>query len=122
MSLYIDPDAVKESWLSNRTYDALKWITQLLLPATGTLYFTIAAIWGLPASEQVVGTITAVVFFLGVILGLSTNNYNSSLVSGAGQLVVDTSDPDKDVYRLELDATPEAIANLNEVVLKVVKS
>lgn len=64
--------------LSNKTYDALKWIAQYLLPAAGTLYFALAGIWGLPYGEQVVGTITAVDTFLGVLLGISTASYNKS--------------------------------------------
>lgn len=62
--------------LSNRAYDILKWIAQYLLPALGTLYFALANIWGLPYGEQVVGTITAVDTFLGVILGISSMSYN----------------------------------------------
>lgn len=62
--------------MSNKTYDILKWTAQYLLPALGTLYFALASIWGLPYGEQIVGTITAVDTFLGVILGISTANYN----------------------------------------------
>lgn len=61
--------------MTNKTYDILKWIAQYLLPASGTLYFAIAQIWSLPYGEQIVGTITAVDAFLGVILGISTANY-----------------------------------------------
>lgn len=62
--------------LSNKAYDILKWIAQYFLPAIGTLYFAIAGIWGLPYAEQVVGTITAIDTFLGVILGVSAAKYN----------------------------------------------
>ena len=61
--------------LSNETYDILKWIAQILLPAMGTLYFALAQIWGLPYGEQVVGTITAVDTFLGALLQLSSMEY-----------------------------------------------
>lgn len=61
--------------MSNKTYDKLKWVAQYLLPALGTLYFALASIWELPYGEQVVGTITAVDTFLGVILGVSSANY-----------------------------------------------
>lgn len=64
--------------MSNRTYDILKWIAQLLLPALGTLYFALASIWGFPYGEQIVGTITALDTFLGVILGISTAQYNQA--------------------------------------------
>ena len=62
--------------LSNKTFNQLKWVAMYLLPAIGTLYFTIASIWHLPYAEQVVGTITAVDTFLAIILGISTNLYN----------------------------------------------
>ena len=61
--------------LSNETYDSLKWIAQYLLPALGTLYFALAGIWNFPYGEQIVGTITAVDTFLGVILGISSAQY-----------------------------------------------
>lgn len=60
----------------NETYDILKWIAMYLLPAIGTLYFALASVWGLPYGEQIVGTVTAIDTFLGVILGISTANYN----------------------------------------------
>ena len=62
--------------LSNKLYNILKWIAMYLLPAVGTLYFALAGIWGLPYGEQIVGTITAIDTFLGVVLGISSAQYN----------------------------------------------
>lgn len=62
--------------MSNRVYDVLKWVAQYLLPALGTLYFALAGTWNLPYGEEVVGTITAMDTFLGVVLGISTVQYN----------------------------------------------
>lgn len=67
--------------MNNKTYDVLKWIAQFLFPAAGTLYFALAGIWSLPYGEQIVGTITAVDTFLGVLLGISAAKYNK--VNGA---------------------------------------
>lgn len=64
--------------LSNSCYDFLKWIALYLLPALGTLYFALSGIWGFPYGEQVVGTITAVDTFLGVILGISSATYKDT--------------------------------------------
>lgn len=64
--------------LSNKVYDVLKWIAMYLLPAAGTLYFALSGIWGLPYGEQIVGTITAVDTFLGVLLGISTAQYKKA--------------------------------------------
>lgn len=62
--------------MSNKTYDALKWLAQIALPALGTLYWALSAIWGLPFGEQIVGTVTALDAFLGALLGISTAQYN----------------------------------------------
>lgn len=62
--------------MSDKVYDVLKWIAQYLLPASATLYFALANIWGFPYAEQVVGTISAMDTFLGVMLGISTVQYN----------------------------------------------
>lgn len=61
--------------MSNKVYDILKWITTVVLPGIGTLYFALAGIWNFPYAEEVVGTITAVVTFLGVLLGIASNTY-----------------------------------------------
>lgn len=67
--------------MNNKVYDILKWIAQIALPALGTLYFALAATWGLPYGEQVVGTITAVDTFLGALLGISAANYYKAKTS-----------------------------------------
>lgn len=64
--------------LTNKVYDVLKFIAQIVLPALATLYFALASIWGLPYGEQVVGTITAVDAFLGALLGISTTQYKKT--------------------------------------------
>lgn len=61
--------------MSNKVYDILKWIAQILLPALGTLYFALSQIWGLPYGEEIIGTIVAVDTFLGALLGISTEKY-----------------------------------------------
>ena len=65
--------------MNDKLYKILKWIAMIFLPALGTLYFALAGIWGFPHAEQVVGTITAIDTFLGVILGISTAQYNKKM-------------------------------------------
>lgn len=97
---------------SNKTYDILKWIAQYLLPALGTLYFALASIWGWGYGEQVIGTITAIDTFLGVLLGISSNNYQ-----GDGTVNIDPTNPDG--VSFEFAKSPEKFANQNTVNLKV---
>ena len=66
---------------SNKIYDILKWISMVVLPAVATLYFALAGIWGFPYGEEIVGTLTAIDTFLGVILGISNAQYKKSNVN-----------------------------------------
>ena len=68
--------------LSNRAYDIIKWIATIALPALGTLYFALAGIWDFPLGEEIVGTITAVDTFLGVLIGISSAQYAKKGNSG----------------------------------------
>ena len=61
--------------MSNKTYDILKWIAQIVIPALATLYYSLGTIWNLPKVTEVVGTMTAIDTFLGCLLGISTLNY-----------------------------------------------
>lgn len=65
--------------MTNRCYDVLKYIAQIVLPALGTLYFALSKIWQFPFGAEVVGTITAVDAFLGALLKISTDQYNQEL-------------------------------------------
>lgn len=62
--------------LSNKAYDVMKYIAQIVLPAMATLYFALAKIWSFPYATEIVGTIAAVDTFLGAMLKISTDNYN----------------------------------------------
>ena len=64
--------------MSNKMYDVLKWLAMVLLPAVATLYFALAGIWGFPHGEEIVGTITAIDTFLGVLLGISSAQYKKN--------------------------------------------
>ena len=61
--------------LSNDTYDILKKLTILWLPAISALYVGLSQIWGFPYAEQVAGTIALVCTFLGTVLQISTKKY-----------------------------------------------
>lgn len=63
--------------MSNKTYDILKWIAALVLPASATLVIALTGIWGLPYGKAIGSTITAVDAFLGTILGISSKNYQT---------------------------------------------
>lgn len=61
--------------MSNKVYDILKFIAQIVLPALATFYVTIAGLWGLPYPEEIAGTIMAIDTLLGAVLMISSANY-----------------------------------------------
>lgn len=64
---------------NDKIYKVLKFITLVLLPALGTFYFAIAGVWNLPYAEEIVGSLAAIDAFLGILLGISTANYNKQV-------------------------------------------
>lgn len=104
--------------LSSPTYDKLRFLAQVLLPILGTLYFALAGIWDLPSADTVVGTIIAVVAFLGVLLHLSNASFQHD---ADGVIEVFQSATGKKTYSLNLNGDPEDIDTRDEVVFKVNK-
>ena len=60
--------------LSNETYDILKKVALIFLPALATLWLTVGKIWGLPYTTEIGATVTAVAVFLGACLEVSSKN------------------------------------------------
>lgn len=65
--------------MSNEAYDIWKRIAQYVLPAIATAVVTIFKIWKIPYGVEIAGTIMAIDTMLGVILGISTYNYNKEI-------------------------------------------
>lgn len=61
--------------LKNSTYDTLKYIALIVMPALATLMLTLTGIWHIPYGEAIAATITALDVFLGAILGVSSAKY-----------------------------------------------
>lgn len=57
--------------MSNKCYDALKWIALIVLPAIGALYFALSQLWELPYAKEIVGTVTAINTFIQRLFGIS---------------------------------------------------
>lgn len=76
--------------MTNKMYDILKFVAQIVLPAVGTLYSALAGIWGFPYGEQIVGTIVAVDAFLGALLGISSVKYYKDGKDVVGTISIDT--------------------------------
>lgn len=104
---------------SNTLYNRLKFLAQVVLPGIGSLYFGLSTIWGLPAGEEVVGSIVVIDTFLGVILGVSSASYrNETEGKVIGFVNVEETD-DKKTYSLEFPGNPEDIDKQDKITFKV---
>ena len=61
--------------MSNKTYDILKWIAQIFLPALTVFVAVIMKSFNIECRDIVVTIMTAFDTFLGTILGISSMNY-----------------------------------------------
>jgi hypothetical protein len=108
--------------LSNKTYDILKFVALILMPALGALYFSLGKIWDFPNVEEVLGSITSIDTFLGIVLGLNNKAYNNSDAKYDGSLnIFDNPAENKKIFELALhDGDPEELANKDQIIFKVV--
>lgn len=109
----------KKPFLTDRQYEILKYVAQIILPALGTLYFALAGLWGLPAAEQVVGTIVAVDVFLGVVLRLSTVAYEKNDGNYDGTVgIIEFADGTQKV-KFDVQTDPDELTSGKQVSFKV---
>ena len=71
--------------MSNKTYDILKYIAQIVLPALAALYATLSGIWGWPFGEAIVGTISAIDLFMGALLKIKSDQYWQEIDEGGDE-------------------------------------
>ena len=104
--------------LSNDVYDKVKFLAVVVLPAVGALYFALAAVWGLPNAEEVVGTIVAIDAFLGMVLQISNTKYNNSDERFDGSIRVSPS-ADGETSHLNVKLDPASVATKKEITVKI---
>lgn len=106
--------------LPSKTYNFVKPLVQIALPAAATLYSALALIWGFPYEIEIVGTITAVATFLGVVLGVSTRNFYNSDRPYDGTMNVIEQDSSL-IHQIEINTPPEDLSKQKSVNFKVNK-
>lgn len=102
--------------ISNKVYDALKWVTLIVIPATGTAYLGLSQIWPLQYGQEVMSTAVVLNLFLGTLLGISTAQRNASGNNVDGYLNAVKS-PDGTSYSLEFKDYLENLADQKQIVL-----
>lgn len=108
--------------LTGKVYDRAKQMVQVWIPAFSTLYFTLGSIWGLPAVEQVIGTLAALATFLGVILGVSSKSYYGKNDPYAGDLIYAQDDEGATLrFAWNDDQALDTVGEKDTITFKVVK-
>lgn len=105
--------------LSDGQFNLLRRCVELLLPAIGAFYFAMAELWGWPNPGEVVASIAALTTLLGVVLVVLRNSYEKSDAKFDGELSVDTSDPERDVFQVDLGDDLPNLASKDAITLKV---
>lgn len=100
--------------MTNKTYDILKYVALLVIPALATFVNAVGIVWGIPHTNEVTATLTAFGVFLGATLGISSKNYEPDT---HGNLVVTKHD---DVYA-DFTSEPTNLKDGDTIVLKVTK-
>lgn len=100
--------------MNDKTYDVLKRVALIIIPALATFVNAAGMVWGLPYTNEITATITAFGVFLGAALGVSSANYEPET---HGNLVVTGSN---DVYA-DFAHEPEKLKDGDTIVLKVTK-
>lgn len=116
-----EPEKPKFPVLSDRTYNFLKWLVLIALPAASAFFVTVAALWDLNPDfvTKVVGTLTGLATLLGILIGISTASFNRMDPKYAGDLVVRNSEEGSPQLFLALDKHPDHLLGKDKIVLKV---
>lgn len=59
----------------NRTFDVLKWVNMVCIPAVAAAYSQLAALFGWPYGSEVAETAVILSTLLGALLGISNYQY-----------------------------------------------
>ena len=65
--------------LSDKTYEVLKWLCVLALPAIADFIKFLFPTWGLPYGDPIAETLRQVALLIGILIGISTVQYNKQL-------------------------------------------
>lgn len=106
--------------MGDKAYNTARWAVQIVLPAIGAFYFSMAQIWGVfPAAEKVVGTCSVLAVFIGTLIGISSKNYKQAGLGYDGKVITTHTPEGGIVYSLELDEDPAILETKESIAFKV---
>ncbi len=106
-------------YFSNKVYDRLKLVAQIVLPAIASLYFCLSSVFDLPAVIEVVGSLSFTDTFLGALLVISSKQYIESGAAYDGEFVVEADGGGMRNVLLVLDGDPEELIDKEVLSFKI---
>jgi hypothetical protein len=65
--------------IPNKVYDVLKWVGLIAFPGMAWFVGQVGPVWGMPRVDAVVTTLNCAGTLLGILIGVSTLNYNKKV-------------------------------------------
>lgn len=103
--------------MTDKLYNSLKWTALVFLPAVGALYFGLGQLWDFPEVEKVVGSVTVVETFIGLLLRKSAVDFGTAKTIGDA-IVVQNAEGTPVALKFTVDASARpAVLNDKKVAL-----
>lgn len=103
---------------TNKVYDFLKNLALLYLPAAGSLFYGLAQIWHWHHVDEVTGSVSLVIVFLGAILKMSAKSWNQT-DKYDGTIDVQTTPEGKKIFQLNVGSDLDKLDQKEEIWFKV---
>lgn len=101
--------------LGDKMYAFGRQAVQLYIPALSAAYFALANIWNFPNPEKVCGSCAILATFLGVVLKVSTTQYNKSDKAYDGTVTVT---PHESGSKININVDPFDLIDKTSIRLK----
>lgn len=115
----VKEEAAPKAMLTDTSYNVLKDFVTMYIPALITLYSGLAVLWEWPNSDKVIASAALVLTFLGVIVKVASSRYAKQDPTYDGSIVLNETDPDKDVFRIELEHDLQSLGDKKDLLIKV---
>jgi hypothetical protein len=113
------PAEERDYLLSGRSYRALTWLVLILFPLFGLVYFILSEALDFPEYDEIVALFAGVDLVCGIALKIAKTSYHKSLAKYDGVMIIDDSDDETKVYRMEMHSAVEDLDKKEFVVFKV---
>ena len=107
--------------VSDSAYNALKATVQYIMPGLVTFWIAIGTIWGIPKTEPIAASLTALTALLGVFVAISKSKFSKLPPVTDGDLLLDVNEEGYQALTVALEKPPTEFRDQDVVQFRVVK-